>query len=355
MTINFNAGPAGIAAQVLEKAQAELLNYAGSGISIMEASHRGDDFQAVIDAAEAGLRRLINIPDDYEVLFLQGGASTQFAMIPMNLRPDGSADYIDSGAWSSKAIKEAKILGQGTEVIASSKDANYNYIPADFTVNPDAKYLHVTSNNTIFGTQFAAYPDSGDVPLIADMSSDIMSREIDVSKFGMIYAGAQKNMGPSGITLVILRKDLAERAPDNLPSMLNYTTHIAAGSMYNTPPTFAIYLIKLVCEWVESLGGIAAIEKMNNEKAALLYSEIDSDDFYTGSAQEGSRSKMNVCFNLANEELEAAFIKEATELVMIGLKGHRSVGGIRASIYNAMPIEGVEELVDFMKIFREKN
>ncbi len=356
MTYNFNAGPATLPKEVLIKAQQELVDYQGLGISIMEASHRSPEFDAVCKAAEANLRELMNISDDYAVLFLQGGASMQFCMVPMNLLPEGqSADYADTGAWSAKAIKEGKNLGN-VNVVCSSKETTYNYIPALDTWNtdPNAAYLHITSNNTIYGTQYAEFPDTG-APLIADMSSDILSRPLDISKFGVIYAGAQKNIGPSGVTLVIMRKDLAERTPAGTPTMLNYNTHIEKGSMFNTPPTFGIYIIKLVTEFLKEKGGIKAMEATNIEKAKLIYDEIDSDDYFSGTAKEDSRSLMNVTFNLANEDLEKKFVAEAKEAGMIGLKGHRSIGGIRASIYNAMPIEGCKTLVEFMQEFRRNN
>jgi phosphoserine aminotransferase len=356
MTVNFNAGPAGLPKEVMERAHAEFLDYNGTGISIMEASHRSPDFQAVINGAESSLRQLLNISDDYHVLFLQGGASTQFAMIPMNLCGDGQVgDYIDSGAWSAKALKEAVNLGLGN-CVASSKESTYSYIPEelDWQLSDNAAYLHITSNNTIYGTQFHAFPNSA-APLIADMSSDILSRKLDVNQFGMIYCGAQKNIGPSGVTLVIIRKDLLERCPDSLPSMFKYTTHSNAGSMFNTPPTFAIYMIKLVGEWLLEKGGIESMEHYNNEKAAMLYDEIDADGFYTGSAAFSSRSLMNVHFNLPSPELEAQFVSESKAAGMIGLKGHRSIGGVRASIYNAQTKEGITQLTSFMQSFRTTN
>ncbi len=357
MAFVFNAGPAALPKQVLEQAQEEFVNYRGLGYSIMEASHRSPEFSEVAEGAEASLRKLMGISDDYAVLFLQGGASTQFCMIPMNLQGSACAEYIDTGAWSSKAYKEAANLGQA-KVIATSKEANYNYIPelGSLAMADDAAYLHITSNNTIFGTQYAAFPKApAGVPMIADMSSDILSRPLNVNDFGIIYGGAQKNIGPAGVTLVVIRKDLAERSPDSLPTMLNYNTHISKGSMFNTPPTFGIYMIKLVGDYLMSIGGLEGMQKINEEKAALLYGEIDADDYYRGAAAVDSRSKMNVTFNLANEDLEKKFIAEATAAELIGLKGHRSVGGIRASIYNAMPIAGVQTLVAFMKEFRTNN
>ncbi len=358
MTYVFNAGPATLPKEVLKQAQAELVDFHGVGYSILEASHRSAEFDEVIGTGESLIRELLGISDDYAVLFLQGGASTQFCMIPMNFMGAGqSADYIDTGAWSSKAFKEADNLGQA-RVIASSKDKNYSYIPKldGLDYDPQAAYLHITANNTIFGTEYAGYPSApAGVPLIADMSSDYLSRPLDVNKFGMIYGGAQKNIGPAGVTLVILRRDLAERSPKSLPTMLNYNTHIGKGSMFNTPPTFGIYMVKLVAEWLKKLGGLEAMARMNDEKADLLYGEIDADDFYRGVAAVDSRSKMNVTFNLATEELEKKFVAAATAAGLIGLKGHRSVGGCRASIYNAMPLEGVQALVSFMQDFRQAN
>jgi len=355
MTFNFNPGPAALPKEVLEQAHAEFLDFQGLGYSILEASHRSPEFKEVIDGAEALLRELLDIPAGYAVLFLQGGASSQFFMAPMNLLgPEQSADYADSGSWSTKAIKEAQRFGR-VSIVASSKDANYTCIPEFDTsdCDPHAAYLHITSNNTIAGTQYADFPrPPAGVPLITDASSDILSRRLDVNGFGMIYAGAQKNLGPSGVTLVIIRKDLAERSPQTLPTMLNYNTHIEKGSTFNTPPTFAIYMVKLVAEWVKARGGLAAIEQVNNEKAAMLYAEIDAGDFYRGAAKLSSRSRMNVCFNLAAEELEQQFVAEAKKAGLIGLKGHRSVGGVRASIYNAMPLAGVRQLLEFMREFR---
>ncbi len=354
-TYNFNAGPATLPAAVMEKAQSEFVQFGSLGFGILEASHRSPEFIAVADAAQANVRKLLGIGDDYAVLFLQGGASLQFSMVPMNIMREW-ADYADTGSWSNKAIKEAKRYGK-VNVVASSKESNYCYIPAldEWEQDPSASYLHITSNNTIFGTQFQSFPvPAAGVPLVADMSSDIMSRPLDVSSFGLIYAGAQKNLGPSGLTLVIIRKDLAERAGD-LPTMLKYTTHIENDSMYNTPPTFAIYMLKLVTDWVAEQGGVQGMAKLNEAKAAHLYEEIDRDDFYRGSARVDSRSLMNVTFNLANEDLEKKFVSEAKKAGMVGLKGHRSVGGVRASIYNAMPKEGVETLVSFMQEFRRTN
>ena len=331
---NFSAGPAVLPAPVMAKAQEEFCNFHGIGYGIMEASHRGPDFMQVAAEAEANIRELMGISDDYAVLFLQGGASTQFSMVPMNIMKDGgSADYADTGSWSSKAIKEAKLFGD-VKVVTSSKADNYTHIPTidPTSLNSEASYLHLTSNNTIFGTQYHAFPESPvNVPLVADMSSDIMCRPVDVSKFGIIYAGAQKNLGPSGVTLVIIRKDLADRAASTVPTMLKYSTHIDKESMFNTPPTFSIYMVKLVTDWLKDLGGLGAIAKMNATKAEKLYAEIDADPFYSCPAAVKDRSIMNVCFNCLTEDLEKTFLAEAKTKGLVTLKGHRSVGGIRAS------------------------
>jgi phosphoserine aminotransferase len=355
---NFSAGPATLPKAVMEQAQAEFVDYHGKGFGIIEASHRGAAFDEVIGAAESNLRELLGIPDSHCVLFLQGGASTQFAMLPMNLAPNGNTAYADTGAWSAKAIKEAGRLTSDVNVVASSKDANYSYIPDvdGWAVTDDAAYLHVTSNNTIAGTQYDAFPTPpAGVPLLADMSSDILSRPLNVADFGVIYAGAQKNIGPSGCALVIMDKALANREPGNIPVMMTYNTHIDKDSMFNTPPTFAIYMIRLVTDWLKGLGGLSAMQAMNEAKAGVLYGAIDADDFYSCPVQTGSRSLMNVCFRLPSEELEAAFIAEAAGNGLIGLKGHRSVGGCRASIYNAMPADGVQTLIDFMGDFKQRN
>lgn len=352
---NFYAGPAILPQEVMKKAQAELLDYQGIGLSIMEISHRSKEFDAVIKSAEQKIREIFGVPENYWVLFLQGGASLQFGMIPMNfLNKESAADYVHTGEWAGKAIKEAKLFGK-VNIAATSEDKKYNYIPDKFNFSNDAKYVHITSNETIGGIQFQNFPDTRNIPLIADMSSDIFSRKIDVSKFGMIYAGAQKNIGPSGVTLVIIRKDLAEKCASGLTTMLNYKTHIKEPSLYNTPPCFGIYIIKLVMEWIEKLGGISGIESINNEKAALLYKTLDTSSMYRGTTDKNSRSKMNITFRLTTEQLEEKFIKEATAAGFIGLKGHRSVGGCRASLYNAMPLEGVKELVKFMEKFEKEN
>jgi phosphoserine aminotransferase len=342
--------------EVLEKAQSELPDLAGSGLSVMEMSHRSKEFQTIIDGAEAGIRRLMNVPEDYTVLFLQGGASLQFAMIPMNLRRRGkSADYVDTGSWASKAIKEAKITG-AAHVAWSGKTESYARMPKDRELDllPDAEYVHICTNETIGGIRWLNLPEVK-APLIADMSSEILSRPVDVSRFGMIYAGAQKNLGPSGLAIVIMRKDLAERTPETVPVFLRYSTHISKGSLYNTPNTWAIYMIQLTCAWVESQGGVKSIQAINENKAAALYEVIDSSDFWRSPVEVESRSIMNVVWRLPSEALEEQFIAEAKNEGMIGLKGHRSVGGIRASIYNAVSIEAAQALASFMKEFERKS
>lgn len=356
---NFNAGPAMLPKEVMEQAQDEFCNFMNTGCGVMELSHRGKEFQSVIDVVEQNVRDLMNVSADYDICFIQGGASMQFAMVPMNLMlPGGFAEYADTGTWSDKAIKEAKLFGE-VKVIASSKATNYDRIPEIRHWKPTAgsSYLHITSNNTIFGTQYHAFPPMiADVPMIADMSSDIMSRVIDVNEFGLIYAGAQKNLGPSGVVMVIIRKDLVKRTPANVPTMLRYSTYTEEHSLYNTPPTFGIYMLKLVTDWMKNKGGLTVIEEINDTKSEALYETIDgSGGFYRCPANASNRSKMNVVFRLPSEDLEAKFCKESAAAGMIGLKGHRSVGGIRASIYNAMPLAGVEVLVDFMNEFERKN
>jgi len=351
---NFYAGPAILPLEVIKKAQEELLNLNGIGLSILEISHRSKDFDDIINTAKDKIRNILNIPDNYSILFLQGGASFQFAMIPMNLLKGGKADYINTGEWAKKAIKEAKLFGD-VNIAGSSEDKNFNYIPENLSLSSDASYVHITSNETIGGIQWSEFPDTGDVPLIADMSSEICSRRIDVSKFGLIYAGAQKNIGPSGVTLVIIRDDLIEKGADNLATMLKYKTHAEKNSMFNTPPCFAIYIIKLVMEWIETKGGITALEDINEEKAKILYNLIDKSNLYRGTAEIKDRSRMNVTFRLSTEELENKFLQETVKQGFLGLKGHRSVGGCRASIYNAMPIEYVKKLADFMENFENHN
>ncbi len=356
--INFSAGPAMLPTAVMERAQKEFCDYKGSGCGVMEHSHRGPLFDEILARANNNIREIMSVPENYDIVYIQGGASMQFAMIPMNLMKQGGfAEFADTGTWSSKAIKEAKLFGEA-KIIASSKEDKFTYIPKFDTwkeQSSDASYLHITSNNTIYGTQYQSFPECKSV-MIADMSSDIMSRKFDMSKFGMVYAGAQKNLGPSGVAVVIIRKDLVERTPANVPTMLRYATYTAENSLYNTPPTYGIYMISLVTDWVKEQGGIEGIEKINNAKAAALYAAIDdSDGYFKSPVQKDSRSRMNVVYRLPNEELEAKFIKEAKAAGMIGLKGHRSVGGIRASIYNAVPMEGVEKLIDFMKAFKKAN
>jgi phosphoserine aminotransferase len=354
--INFNAGPAAIPDAVLEKAKSELLEMSGTGMSIMEMSHRSKQFEDVIAQAELGIRRLLGVPEDYAVLFLQGGASLQFAMVPMNLRrPGKSADYVDTGSWASKAIGEAKILGP-VNVAWSGKKDNYARIPSpdELTLKPDAEYVHVCSNETINGIQWPQFPKTH-APLFADMSSDILSRAIDVRQFALIYAGAQKNIGPSGLAVVIMQKDLAERAPENVPVILRYSTHIKESSLYNTPNTWGVYMVKLTCDWLESQGGVGAIQEVNGRKAAALYKAIDSSNFWRSPVQKEGRSIMNVVWRLPSEALEETFVSQAKREGLVGLKGHRSVGGIRASIYNAITLEAVETLVAFMKEFEKKN
>ncbi|MGN7479129.1 3-phosphoserine/phosphohydroxythreonine transaminase [Solibacillus silvestris] len=355
---NFNAGPSALPLEVLEKAQAELVDFKGTGMSVMELSHRSATFEEVHNEAIARLRKLYNIPENYEVLFLQGGASLQFSMIPMNFLKEGQkASYIQTGAWSEKAFEEALLFGAPVEA-ASTKENNYKNIPAlpEIQIDVEAAYMHLTSNNTIFGTQWKVFPETGEIPLIADMSSDILSKKIDVSNFAMIYAGAQKNLGPSGVTVVIIRKDFMEKANSNVPTMLKYATHSKNNSLYNTPPTFGIYMLGEVLRWVEAQGGLEAIEKRNEEKAKYIYDAIDhSDGFYYGHATEDSRSLMNITFRVANEELEKKFLAEAKEAGFVGLNGHRSVGGCRASTYNAVPMETCKALADFMVKFQQHN
>lgn len=351
---NLYAGPAILPYEVIEQAQKELLDLKGIGLSILEISHRSKDFAEIHASAKAGIRKNFNIPDNYSVLFIQGGASLQFGMIPMNLLNNGVADYVNTGAWAKKAIKEAKLFGN-VNIAATSEDKNFNYIPENIDFTSDAKYVHITSNETIGGIQWQDYPDTGNVPLIADMSSDIMCRPVDINKFGLIYAGAQKNIGPSGITLVIIRNDLIEKSAQDLTSMLMYKTYFDKDSLYNTPPVFPIYFIDLVMKWIDKKGGLNAIAENNKKKSSLLYDQIDNSSFYNGTAAKKDRSIMNITFRLPSEELETKFISEAKDAGFIGLKGHRSVGGCRASIYNAFPLQGVEELVDFMKNFEKTN
>jgi phosphoserine aminotransferase len=356
---NFNAGPAVLPLTVLQKAQAELLDYAGSGMSVMEISHRSKEFDAIIQTAEADLRELLGIPSNYKVLFLQGGASLQFAMIPMNLLPAGSsADYIITGSWSKAAFKDGKKLGN-VKKAADNESCNFNCLPEQFDLQLDAKaaYLHYTMNETIHGVEYNdTQPQAPEgVPLVCDVSSDFLSKPVDVSKYGLLYAGAQKNAGPAGVTVIIIREDLLARTPENLPVMLDYKLQAESSSMYNTPPCYSIYIVGLVLQWLKELGGLSAIEAINKKKAAIVYDVIDaSGGFYRGHAAPAARSRMNVPFRLPTEALEEAFVKESKAAGLIGLKGHRSVGGLRASIYNACPMESVELLAKFMREFQTK-
>lgn len=355
---NFSAGPSMLPQSVLEKAAAEMLDYQGSGQSVMEMSHRSKIYGTIIEGAEALLREVMNIPDNYKVLFLQGGASTQFAAIPLNLAVNSKkADYVLTGQWATKAYKEAARYCDA-KAVASSKDKTFSYIPKldPDTFTKDADYFYICMNNTIYGTVYHELPDTGNVPLVADISSCILSAPIDVSKFGILYAGAQKNMAPAGLTVVIIREDLIGHASDICPTMLNFQTHADNGSMFNTPPCYTIYVAKLVLEWIKNeIGGLEKMKELNEKKAAILYNFLDSSNMFRGTVVPEDRSLMNVPFVTDSEELNAKFIKEATENDFVNLKGHRSVGGMRASIYNAMPIEGVEKLVAFMKDFEAKN
>jgi phosphoserine aminotransferase len=354
---NFSAGPAVLPLSVLEEAQRDLVALPGVGMSVMEISHRSKVFDEIIGKAESGLRELMGIPENYHVLFLQGGASLQFSMVPMNFLPAGaSADYVLTGSWGKKALKEARKVGTAN-VAATMADGGFTRVPGqdELMLDPNAAYVHFTTNETIEGVEWKQEPEVGQVPLVADASSDILSHPIPVEKYALIYAGAQKNMGPSGVTLVIIRDDLLQRIPENLATMLDYRTHTESKSLYNTPNTFGIYIIMLVTKWLKEQGGLSGMQRQNEEKARLLYEAIDATDFYRGHADADSRSIMNVTFRLPSEELEKKFAQEATAQGLDGLKGHRSVGGIRASIYNAFPREGVEALVSFMKEFEKKN
>ncbi len=355
---NFSAGPSNLPEDVLKIAANELVNFKDAGMSVMEMSHRSKAFETIINEARADVCELLNIPDSYEVLFLQGGASLQFAMIPMNIGKEGGlVQFINTGAWSKKAITEAKRFKK-VEVLASSEDSTFSYIPdvASIEVNPNADYIYITSNNTIYGTAYHNLPDTKGVPLIADMSSCILSEPIDVSKYGIIFAGAQKNIGPAGMTLVIIRKDLVGHADEaKVPTMMNYKTHVDSNSLFNTPPTYSIYMAGLVFKWLKDLGGLDGMYKQNKEKAAILYDYLDSTDFYITPVDKASRSIMNVTFICKEESLNSVFVDQAVQEGLVNLKGHRSVGGMRASIYNAMPVEGVEALVAFMKAFEQNN
>jgi len=352
---NFSAGPSMLPESVLTKAAEEMLNYKGTGMSVMEMSHRSKTYISIIENAESLIRKLMNIDDSYSVLFLQGGASTQFSMVPMNLlSKHKKADFINTGNWSKKAISEAKLFGTAN-IIASSEDKNFSYIPESFKISEDADYVHITSNNTLEGTRYVNYPETGNIPLVADMSSEIMSTEIDVSKFGLIYAGAQKNLGPAGLTIVIVKTDLLGKHIENVPTMMRYETHAKEKSLYNTPPCYSIYIAGLVFQWLNEMGGVKTIEKINNEKAALLYDFLDESEMFKNNINKKDRSIMNIPFTAPTNELNEKFIAESEKVGLCTLRGHRLIGGMRASIYNAMPIEGVKKLVDFMKKFELEN
>lgn len=353
---NFSAGPSMLPLSVLEQAQKELVCYGDTGMSVMEMSHRSKAFDDIIKQAEADIRDLMNIPDNYKVLFLQGGGNTQFAMVPLNLYKNGKADYVVTGQWAKKAAEEAAKWGE-VNVVASSKDKTFSYIPkldkASFT--PDADYFYITHNNTIYGTRYTKLPDTGNVPLVADISSNIMSEVMDVTKFGLLFAGAQKNVGPAGVTIVIVREDLLGNAKPDCPTMLDYKIHADKESLYNTPPCYSIYIAGLVFKWLKSIGGVAEMQKINEEKAGILYDFLDNSNMFKGTVVPEDRSLMNVPFVTGDDDLNAKFIKEATSAGFVNLKGHRTVGGMRASIYNAMPVEGVKALVEFMKKFESEN
>lgn len=353
---NFSAGPTGLPVEVLEKAQKELLVYGNSGMSVMEMSHRSKEYLEIFDETERLIRELMNIPKNYKVLFLQGGASSQFAMIPMNLFKNKKADYINTGVWATKAISEAKKYG-AINVIASSEDKTFNYIPKldQSKFDKDADYFHMTMNNTIYGTKFTSIPDTGNVPIVTDMSSNILSEVYDVNKFGIIYAGAQKNIGPAGVTLVIIRDDLIGHTLEGTPTMFDYKIHADNDSMYNTPPTYGIYIAKLVFEWLKDLGGVPAIQKINEEKASLIYDYLDNSSLFSATVEKQDRSIMNIPFVTGNKDLDDKFVKEATKSGLVNLKGYRTVGGMRASIYNPMTLTGIHSLLDFMKKFELNN
>ncbi len=353
---NFNAGPATLPFETLEIAQQEMLDYRGTGMSVMELSHRSPEYDDINDTCIALFREILGLDESYHVVFMGGGASTQFALIPMNFLAEGkTAAYVNTGAWSKKAIKEAKAIGN-VHVAGTSEDSNFNYIPTNLDIPADAAYLHVTSNNTIFGTQYQQFPDAGNVPMICDMSSDIASRRHDFTKFDMIYAGAQKNLGPAGVTVVIIKQDLLDKCADTNPTMFNYKTHAAKKSLYNTPPAFPIYIVKLVMEWVKKQGGLEAVEKANIAKKERIYQLMDlHPDYFKGTVKPDSRSWMNITMRLPSEDLEKKFIAEAKAAGMGGLKGHRDVGGVRVSMYNAMSLEGVDKLAGFMEEFKKNN
>ena len=354
---NFGAGPSTLPEEVLAEAAKELVDYKGLGLSIMESSHRAKMYDDVHCEAIALIKELLKVPDNFNIAFLQGGASLQFAMVPMNLLPaNEKAQYINTGTWTKKAIQEAQVLEKNIEVIASSADTNFDRIPAEYAIADDAKYLFIASNNTIYGTQYKELPNTNGIPLIVDASSDIFSRPINWTNIGILFAGAQKNAGPSGVTIAIVRNDLTDAVPASVPTLLKYKTQIDANSLYNTPPTFGIYMLGLVMKWLKGQGGVEAIQKVNEEKANLIYNAIDnSDGFYKGHAQLNSRSIMNISFTLKDKELDSDFLAKAAEKGLIALKGHRSIGGMRASIYNAMPFEGAKALADFMDEFKNNN
>jgi phosphoserine aminotransferase len=354
---NFNPGPAALPLPVLKEIKENFLNFAGSGMSIIETSHRSPLFDEVLDDAVNRTKRLLSLDENYHVLFIQGGASLQFCMIPMNLAlPGRPLNFINTGTWSTKAIKEARIQGKDVRVIASSEDKDFSYLPCEYTVDKQASYLHFTSNNTIRGTQWQQFPNGENIPLISDMSSDFMSRPIDIKPFGLVYAGAQKNIGPSGIAMVIIREDMLQRVPDSLPSMLKYTAYKDNRSLFNTPPTFAIYVIDLVLKWLEeTIGGLKKMERINKQKASLIYDVIDNSDIYHGTAEVNSRSLMNITFRLPDNKTEERFLDEAIQNGLHGLKGHKSVGGCRVSLYNAISIDSVRKLVTFMREFEKKS
>ncbi len=353
---NFSAGPSMMPLPVLEKAAAEMTNYGGSGMSVMEMSHRSKYYDDIINGAQDVLRRVYNIPDNYRILFMQGGATMQFSAVPLNLMVTGKADYAITGNFARNAYKEAKKFGD-IHIAATSEADNFTWVPTpdQLDVRPDADYFYICANNTIFGTEWHYDPNTGDVPVVADMSSNILSKPVDISKYGLIYAGAQKNMGPAGMAVVIIREDLMGHYRENMPVLLDYQLMADKNSMYNTPPTYSIYMMKLVTEWVEQMGGLEAMAKNADIRSGMLYDYLDSTDFYKGAAQKASRSRMNVTFRTGNDDLDKKFIQESIDAGMTNLKGHRLVGGMRASIYNAMPIEGVEYLIDFMKKFEKNN
>jgi phosphoserine aminotransferase len=355
---NFNPGPAALPLPVLQEAKEDLISYKGEGLSILEMSHRGKTFESIIKQTESLLKEIFTIPGNYKIIFMQGGATLQFAAVPLNLLPDDqTADYVISGSWAKNAFKEVQKLNKKARAVASSESTNFDHIPKQFSLDPKSAYLHITSNNTIFGTQWpvSSFPDTGAVPLVCDMSSDIACRPVAVNKFGLIYAGAQKNIGPAGVTVVIIRDDLLQKSPANIPTMTNYKLLAEKESLYNTPPTFSIYIMKLVLEWIKKSGGLEAIGKINQQKADLVYKVIDAGGFYRGTVQKDDRSIMNITFRLPSEDQENKFLNEAKEKSMIGLKGHRSVGGIRASLYNAVSLDAVKALATFMKEFEKKN